>query len=50
MHIQIDYAEPTIEIQAKQVQWIFGGQHASNYEDANIFVIKISLSASNHHP
>jgi hypothetical protein len=35
-----------MEVQAEQVQWIFGGPQASSYEDANIVVIKENPSAS----
>jgi hypothetical protein len=34
--------EPKTEIQVEQVQWVFGGPQASNCEDANIVVIKVS--------
>jgi hypothetical protein len=46
----IDHAESKTEIQAEQVQWVFGGPQASSYEDANIVVIKESLGAFNHAP
>jgi hypothetical protein len=46
MHIRINLAEPKSEIQAEQVQQVFGGLQVSSYEDANIVVIKTSLSAS----
>jgi hypothetical protein len=39
-----------MEIQAEQVQWVFGGPQASSYEDANILVIKASPGASHHIP
>jgi hypothetical protein len=44
----IDHVEPKSEIQAKQVQGVFGGPQASSCEDANIVVIKASPEASNH--
>jgi hypothetical protein len=50
MHIQVDQTEPKTEIQAEQVQWVFGGAQASSCEDANIVGIKASPGASNHHP
>jgi hypothetical protein len=50
LHIQVDYAEPESEIQAKQVQWVFKGPQASSCEDANIVVIKASPDISNHRP
>jgi hypothetical protein len=50
MHIWVDHTKQKIEIQAEQVQWVFGGPQASSYEDANIVVIKASSDASNHHP
>jgi hypothetical protein len=43
MHIRVDHAEPKTEIQAEQVQWVFGGPQASSCEDANIAVIKARL-------
>jgi hypothetical protein len=36
MHIWVDHGEPTAEIQAEQVQWVFKGPQASNCNDANI--------------
>jgi hypothetical protein len=36
-----------MEIQAEQVQWVFGGGQASSCEEANIVVIKASTGASN---
>jgi hypothetical protein len=33
------------EIQAEQVQWVFGGPQASSCELANIVVVKASLGA-----
>jgi hypothetical protein len=39
-----------MEIQEKQVQWMFGGPQASSYKYANIDVIKSNPGASNHHP
>jgi hypothetical protein len=47
MHIQVDHAEPKAKIQAEQVQWVFGDPQASSCEDANIVLIKASLSGSN---
>jgi hypothetical protein len=32
----VDHAEPKPEIQAEQVQWMFGGPQASNCEDTNL--------------
>jgi hypothetical protein len=49
MHIRVDRVEPKTEIQAEQVQWVFGGPQASSYKDANIVVIKASPDASSHH-
>jgi hypothetical protein len=40
--------EPKSKIQADQVQKKYGGPQASSYEDANIVVIKASLSAFNY--
>jgi hypothetical protein len=40
MHMWVDHAESTREIQVEQVQWVFGGPQASSYEDGNIVVIK----------
>jgi hypothetical protein len=37
-------------IQVEQVQWMFGGPHASCCEDANNVVIKANPGASNNHP
>jgi hypothetical protein len=48
MHMRVDHAEPESEFRAEQVQGVFGGPQASSCEDANIVVIKASLSAS--HP
>jgi hypothetical protein len=42
----MDHMEPKMEIQVRQVQWVFGGPQASSYEDANIVVIKASPGAS----
>jgi hypothetical protein len=50
MHMWVDHAESTREIQVEQVQWVFGGPQASSYEDGNIVVIKANPGASNHHP
>jgi hypothetical protein len=50
MHIRVDYVKPKTEIQAEQVQWVFGSPQASSYEDANIIVIKASSGSSNHLP
>jgi hypothetical protein len=50
LHILIDPAKPKTEIQAVQVQWIFGGPQASNRDEANIVVINTSPGASNHYP
>jgi hypothetical protein len=47
MHIRVNHAEPKTEIQAEQLQWVFGGPQASSYEYANIVVIKVSPGASN---
>jgi hypothetical protein len=43
----VDHVEPKAEIQVEQVQWMFEGPQASNYDDANIVVIKVSPGASN---
>jgi hypothetical protein len=48
MHIRLDHAEPKTEIQAKQVQLVFGGSQASSCEDVNMVVIKEIPGAS--HP
>jgi hypothetical protein len=32
----IDPTKPKMEVQAQQVQWVFGGLQASSCEDANI--------------
>jgi hypothetical protein len=40
LHMQVDHAEPKTEILVDQVQWVFGGQQESSYEDANIVVFK----------
>jgi hypothetical protein len=50
LHMRVDHAELTLEIQVEQVQGVFGGQQASSCENANIIVIKVSLIASNHRP
>jgi hypothetical protein len=47
MHIRVDHMEPKTEIQAEQVQWLFGGPQASSCDDANIVLIKASSSAFN---
>jgi hypothetical protein len=47
MHIQVDHTLPKMEIQAKQIQWVFGGPQASSYEDASIVVVKASPSVFN---
>jgi hypothetical protein len=36
MHIRVDHAEPESEIQAEQVQRLFGGPQASSGEDTNL--------------
>jgi hypothetical protein len=46
----LDHAEPKSEIQAEQVQWVFGGPQASTWEDDNIIVIKSSPDAFNQCP
>jgi hypothetical protein len=46
MHIRIDHVEKKTKIQVEHVQWVFGGLQASNYEDANIVVIKANPGAS----
>jgi hypothetical protein len=46
----LDHAEPKSEIQAEQVQGVFGGPQASSCGEANIVGIKASPSASNHCP
>jgi hypothetical protein len=48
MHIRVDHAEPKMEIQAEQVQWVSGSPQASSCEDANVVVIKASPGAPNH--
>jgi hypothetical protein len=50
MHIQVDHTELKMEIQAEQVQWVFGGPQASSCEDDNIVVIKASPGAINQCP
>jgi hypothetical protein len=50
LHMQVHHVEPKTEIQAKQVQWVFGGPQASCCEDTNIVVIKASLDAFNQCP
>jgi hypothetical protein len=42
--------EPKSDIQAKQVQGVFGGPQASSCEDANVIVIKASPGASHQSP
>jgi hypothetical protein len=46
MHLRVDHVEPKIEIQAEQVQWVFGGPQPLSCEDGNIIVIKASPGAS----
>jgi hypothetical protein len=46
--MRVDHAEPKTEIQAEQVQWVFGSPQALSFKDANIVVIKASPGAS--HP
>jgi hypothetical protein len=46
----IDHVEPKSEIQAKQVQGVFGGPQPSSCEDANIVVSKVSPGASHQSP
>jgi hypothetical protein len=43
----LDHAEPKLKIQAEQVQWVLGCPQVSNYEDANIIVIKAGPDAFN---
>jgi hypothetical protein len=50
VHMRVDHAEPKLEVQAQRVQKEYDGQQASSCEDVNIFMIKASPSASNHHP
>jgi hypothetical protein len=50
VHFTVDHMEPMVEIQAEQVQRVFGGPQASSCEDANIVVIKASPGAPNHLP
>jgi hypothetical protein len=50
LHMRVDHAELKTKIRAEQVQKEYGGPRASSYEEANIIVIKASLSALNHHP
>jgi hypothetical protein len=40
MHIQVDHVEPKIEIQAEQVQWVFGGPQASSARILTSFLDK----------
>jgi hypothetical protein len=47
LYMWVDHVEPESKFQAEQVQWAFGGPQASSYEDANIVVIKASLSIFN---
>jgi hypothetical protein len=35
LHIRVDHAEPELEFQAEQVQWVFGGPQTSGGEDTN---------------
>jgi hypothetical protein len=46
----LDHAVPKTEIQAVQVRWVFGDPQVSSCEDANIVVVKVRSSASNHIP
>jgi hypothetical protein len=46
----VDHVEPKTEIQAEQVQYVFGGSHASSCEYANIVVIMASPDAFNLAP
>jgi hypothetical protein len=46
----VDHAEPKMEIQAEQVQRVFGGPQVSSCEDVNTVVIKASPGVSNHYP
>jgi hypothetical protein len=46
----LDHAGLKSEIQAEQVQWVFGGPQASSSDDANIVVIKASPGEFNHAP
>jgi hypothetical protein len=48
LHMRIDHTESKSEFQAEQVRWVFRGPQASSDDDANIVMIKTSLSASNH--
>jgi hypothetical protein len=36
VHFTVDHVEPNPEIQAEQVQWMFGGPQASSCEDTNL--------------
>jgi hypothetical protein len=46
----VDHVELKSDIQAKQVQGVFGGPQASSCEDANVIVIKASPGASHQSP
>jgi hypothetical protein len=48
LHMRIDHTESKSEFQAEQVRWVFRGPQASSDDDANIVMIKTSLSVSNH--
>jgi hypothetical protein len=50
LHMRIDHTESKSEFQAEQVRWVFRDSQASSDDDANIVMIKTSLSASNHLP
>jgi hypothetical protein len=50
LYMGVDHVEPKTEIQAEQVQYVFGGPHASSCEYANIVVIKASPDAFNLAP
>jgi hypothetical protein len=45
----IDHVEPESGIKKEQVQGALGGPQASSCDDANIVVIKASLSTSHHY-
>jgi hypothetical protein len=36
LHMQVDHAEPEMEIQVEHVRWVFGGSQASSGEDTNL--------------
>jgi hypothetical protein len=50
LHMWVDHVESKSEVQAEQVQWVFGGPQASSCEDANIVVIKVSPGAFHQSP